>query len=85
MNKNNNLHKCKDCNSFDSIYQKSAYSFDETNLGICALNQEIVEKEHICKFYKTRVKQVETITPEHIDAVIEDVQELEKIFYNFDC
>ena len=84
MNKKDNLHICNDCNNFSLIYKKSVYNFDKTDLGICFFNQEIIKKDKSCKFYKLRAKKLKTVTLEHIDAVIEDIKELEQIFYNVD-
>ena len=46
--------------------------------------QELVKKDNKCELYKLRAKNVKTVTLEHLDSVIEDIKELEQIFYNVD-
>ena len=84
MNKKESFHICKDCNNFTLIFKKSVCDFDKTDFGICCLMQELVKKDNKCVLYKLRAKNVKTVTLEHLDSVIEDIKELEQIFYNVD-
>ncbi len=84
MNEKNSLHKCKNCKNFRLIYEKCVYDFIKTTSGICSLRLEIVKKDGNCEFYKTCVEKVKTDTLAHIDVVIEDIKELERMFYNVD-
>ena len=84
MDTKNYLHKCKDCRYYNAVYKKYICNFDKTDTGICLLNQKPVKKDSQCKLYKYRIKKSETVTLEHIDIVITDIKELEKIYYTLD-
>ncbi len=45
-------------------------------------DEKIVQNNNYCNLYQCRPKLERKVTLEHIDAVIDDIEELDKIFYN---
>lgn len=82
METQKNKQSCKDCRFFDMLYFKRMYGFEKQEVGICIQKQIVVQKSNLCEFFKYRIQKDKTVTLEHIDVVIADIEELEKIFYN---
>ena len=79
-----NLHTCKGCRYYNVFYIKSAYSFNKHKAGFCTQQQKAVYENDKCGSYKYRPQREKTVTVEHLDIVIKDLEELERIFYNCD-
>lgn len=85
MEMHKNKRCCKDCSFYDLLYVKFVYSFEKQSVGFCMQKNIVVQNDYICKCYKRHMQKDKTVTLEHIDFVIADIEELQKIFYNFDC
>ena len=79
-----NLHTCKGCRYYNVFYIKSAYSFHKHKAGFCTQQQKAVYENDKCGSYKYRPHREKTVTVEHLDIVVKDLEELERIFYNCD-
>ena len=83
MNKQN-IRTCKNCRYYNAFYVKCAYSFDKHKAGFCEQKQKGVYKDDKCDLYKSRPQKEKTVTVEHLDIAIKDLEELVQIFYNCD-
>ena len=77
-------HYCKDCRYYNTIYEKCISKFEKQNIGVCRRTNDIVQNNNACEEYKYKTPKIRSITITHIDEVIADIEELEKIFYERD-
>lgn len=79
-----NRHICKNCRFFGVYYLKSVYCFAKHAAGFCSKKKMTVRETSACDFYKTVSRTQTPVTPERIDAVIADLQELESMYRGCD-
>lgn len=77
-------HTCKDCRYYDVFYTQSTYFFEKQKAGYCARQETATCETDNCEFYKHRPSQEKSVTIEHLDIVLADIEQLEQIFFNFD-
>lgn len=75
-------HTCAGCRYYDAYYLKGSSAFYREKSGFCGQRQKAVCGKDCCDLYKYRPHKEKVVTLEHIDEVIADIKELEKIFYN---
>lgn len=64
--------------------KKRLESVDKHKAGFCEQKQKGVYKDDKCDLYKSRPQKEKTVTVEHIDIAMKDLEELVQIFYNCD-
>ena len=74
------MHTCKGCRYYNAVYIKSVYGFDRQQTGFCEKQQKIVNKNENCELYKYRKFKEKVVTLEHLDIVIDEIKELERLF-----
>ena len=77
---------CQNCRYYSAYYKKGMANFyREGNTGLCSQKQEAVEKNDACELYLYRIPMEKTVSVEHIDEVLKDIEELEWIYrdYNY--
>ena len=79
-----NIRSCKNCRYYDAFYIKCAYTFDKHKAGYCTQKQKAVYKNDVCGLYKYSPQKEKTVTVEHLDIAIRDLEELIQIFFNCD-
>ena len=78
-----NKHPCKDCRYYDIFYTQGYSQFIKQKKGYCSRQEKTTCETDSCEFYKYRPSQETTVTIEHLDIVLKDV-ELERIFFKYD-
>ena len=77
--------KCQSCGYYNAFYKKGLANFyREGKAGFCCQTQKAEEKDGSCELYLFRIYTEKTISVEHIDEVIKDIEELEWIYRDYD-
>ena len=76
--------RCKYCRYYNAFYVKNVYSFGKHKAGFCTQQQKAVYENDKCGLYKYKPQEEKTVTLEHLEIVINDLETLERIFYNCD-
>ena len=72
-------HICRNCRYYSAHYEKYPAYFVRQRTGRCSMLQKAVRNNGSCALYKYRPYKEKTVTPEQIDIVIADIQEIEKL------
>ena len=75
-------HICKACRRYETFYTKSICSFEKQKEGYCLRQEKATCENYKCELYKYRPQKEKTVTVEHLDIVIADIEKLERIFYD---
>ena len=70
---------CRSCRYYTAYYEKCHSYFYKQKSGQCMKLQKRVSSKDLCTLYKRRPPQKITVTLEHIDSVIADLKEIERI------
>ena len=79
-----NSHKCRDCRFLEGIYAKFQYVLIKQICGMCLQKHTTVKNHEVCELFKRRLQTEKIVTQEHLDIVMEDLKELERIFQRSD-
>ncbi len=71
---------CQNCRYYRAFYTKAYISFYKEEAGFCSVRQQAVSKDKTCKSYSYRRPANQTVSIEHIDEVIKEIEELKTIY-----
>ena len=70
---------CGNCRYYNAHYERCHVFFIRQRTGSCVKLKKLVGNKDSCELYKYRPYQEKTVTLEHIDNVMDDIKEMEKI------